>query len=266
MQSGFSVESFLSDFNASETGKLISSLRSYFQKNILWLFIIFIVGFVGFYSVVGGIISFLTEGNQIPAGASIIVTSPMEFILLKLKLSAMISFSIVIFVLLIIAARKAQLYGLKPMKLANDIELEIKVSITSVLLVALASLMLGLLGLAYAWEVLTPLLLEYLTNDAVNAGLSSEWRLESYIGFVANLCIASVIGFQAPIPTILLLNYEVVKRDELIKYRRHIWFVCMVGGAFFSPPDPLSLFLVSVPIIALFETSLLLYKIFSKRD
>ena len=97
-------------------------------------------------------------------------------------------------------------------------------------------------------------MLEYLTNDAVNAGLSSEWRLESYIGFIANLCVASVIGFQAPIPTLLLLKYEVVKREELIKYRRHIWFVCMVGGAFFSPPDPLSLFLVSVPIIALLKS------------
>ena len=235
MQSGFNVESILSDFNASETGKLVSSLRSYFQKNIIWIFMLFIVGFIGFYSVVGGIISFLTGGNQIPDGASIIVTSPMELILLKLRLSAMISFGVVIFVLLIIAARKAQAYGLKPMKLANDIEFEVKVSFIGIILVAIASLVLGSLGLAYAWEVLTPLLLEYLTNDAVNAGLSSEWRLESYIGFIANLCIASVIGFQAPIPTILLLKYEVVKREELIKYRRHIWFVCMVGGAFFSP-------------------------------
>lgn len=264
MQAGFNVESILSDFNASETGKLVSSLRSYFQKNIIWIFVLFIVGFIGFYSVVGGIISFLTGGNQIPDGASIIVTSPMELILLKLRLSAMISFGMVIFVLLIIAARKAQAYGFKPMKLADDIEFEVKVSFVGIFLVAIASLVLGALGLAYAWEVLTPLLLEYLTNDAVNAGLSSEWRLESYIGFIANLCIASVIGFQAPIPTLLLLKYEVVRREELIKYRRHIWFVCMVGGAFFSPPDPLSLFLVSVPIIALFEISLLLYKIFSK--
>ena len=92
---------------------------------------LFIVGFVGFYSVVGGIISFLTGGNQIPDGASIIVTSPMELILLKLRLSAMISFG-GNFRVIDYCCKESPGTRLKPMKLADDIEFEVKVSFVGI--------------------------------------------------------------------------------------------------------------------------------------
>ena len=50
-------------------------------------------------------------------------------------------------------------------------------------------------------------------------------------------------------------------RQTLLFYRKHIWFITFVLGAAFSPPDPLSLFLVSLPIILLFEAALLWDKI-----
>ena len=39
-----------------------------------------------------------------------------------------------------------------------------------------------------------------------NAGLSTEWRLSGYVGFIVNLALACVIGFQAPVVTILCLR------------------------------------------------------------
>jgi sec-independent protein translocase protein TatC len=47
----------------------------------------------------------------------------------------------------------------------------------------------------------------------------------------------------------------------LVAYRKHIWFAAFVMGAIFSPPDPLSLFLVSLPVILLFETALFVHRI-----
>jgi sec-independent protein translocase protein TatC len=101
------------------------------------------------------------------------------------------------------------------------------------------------------------MLLEYLTTDAQNAGLSTEWRLSGYVGFIANLAIASAVGFQAPVATLIVLRLEIITRKEVRSYRRHIWFSAFVLGAFLSPPDPLSLFLVAMPVIVLFEAALL---------
>ena len=122
--------------------------------------------------------------------------------------------------------------------------------------VIIAILVLGGLGVGYAWNLLTPMLLEYLTNDAQSAGLSTEWRLSSYVGFIANLAVASAVGFQAPVATLLVLRLNVVERKDVRGYRRHIWFTAFVLGAFLSPPDPLSLFLVAMPVIILFEVAL----------
>ena len=105
------------------------------------------------------------------------------------------------------------------------------------------------------------MLLEYLTNDAQQAGLSTEWRLSGYAGFIINLALASAIGFQAPVLTTVALRMGFVDRKSLVMYRRHIWFSAFVMGALLSPPDPLSLFLVAMPVIVFFELALALDRI-----
>ena len=113
-----------------------------------------------------------------------------------------------------------------------------------------------IMGLAYSWYLLTPMLLDYLAADAQAAGISTQWRLSAFIGFIGGLCFACIIGFQAPLFTLLSINSKVLSREELLLYRRHIWFATFVLGAAFSPPDPLSLFLVAIPIILLFEVAI----------
>ena len=127
----------------------------------------------------------------------------------------------------------------------------------SVIVAVVFAIILATAGLIYSWYLLTPMLLDYLATDAQSAGLSTEWRLSSFIGFIISLCLACVIGFQAPLITMLSLQSGAVDRATLLAYRRHIWFSTFVLGAAFSPPDPLSLFLVSLPIILLFEAALI---------
>jgi len=119
------------------------------------------------------------------------------------------------------------------------------------------SVLLMVAGLLYAWYGLIPLLLDYLTTDAQQAGLSTEWRLSNYAGFIVNLLSASAIGFQAPLLTTLVLRSGVATHQQLAASRRIIWFGAFVLGAFMSPPDPLSLFLVAMPIILLFEVAMM---------
>ena len=118
-------------------------------------------------------------------------------------------------------------------------------------------MLLLMIGALYAWYGLIPLLLDYLTTDAQQAGLTTEWRLSNYAGFIVNLVSASAIGFQAPLITTLILRSEAVTREQMAGARRIIWFSAFVVGAFMSPPDPLSLFLVALPIIVLFEVALM---------
>ena len=105
------------------------------------------------------------------------------------------------------------------------------------------------------------MILQYLTDDAQSAGLTTEWRLSGYVGFIVNLALACVVGFQAPVVTILCLRYGLTSPSQIRQYRKHIWFAAFVLGAFLSPPDPVSLFLVAMPVVVLFEIALILDKL-----
>ena len=241
----------------SPGGRLLMDIKAHLRRRIRLLAVIFGLMFVVCFPVTSSFISWLISAERLPDGVNIIVITPVEFILLQVKLAAYGAAFTVLAVLLSEGAWR----GSKNPAFKQRM-LEIKASTPKPSLALMSTLIgvlaLGLLGVAYAWNLLTPMLLEYLTTDAQNAGLSTEWRLSGYVGFIANLAIASAIGFQAPVATLLVLRLEVVAREDVRGYRRHIWFTAFILGAFLSPPDPLSLFLVALPVIVLFEVALML--------
>ena len=207
------------------------------------------------FPVTSNVISWLIAEERLPADVSIIVITPVEFILLQVRLAAYCAAFVVLAILMVEGAWRGGKNPALKMRL-DELKANAPKPTKAAIGTFLAVILLGVGGIGYAWNLLIPMLLEYLTSDAQNAGLATQWRLASYVGFVANLAVASSIGFQAPVVTLLVLRLEVVTRTQVRRYRRHIWFTAFVLGAFLSPPDPLSLFLVAMPVIILFEFAL----------
>ena len=264
MASKTSLEDAVSELMDSPGGELLSSIRIHLRKRAFALFGLFLAGLIAGFPIAKSIIKWIIDEQRLPNDVNVIVTSPVEFIMLQIQLSASLGLFLA-FTFLII---EASLRGVKhPVIKARVAELDVKVpkpSLTMVLSVA-SSISLALLGIIYAWELLTPMLLEYLSTDAQEAGLSTQWKLGAYVGFILNLAIASAIGFQAPVVTLLALRVGMVDPKTITMYRKHIWFSSFILGAMFSPPDPLSLFLVALPIILLFELSLVIDRVLPKR-
>ena len=264
MASKTSLEDAVSELMDSPGGELLSSIRIHLRKRAFTLFGLFLAGLIAGFPIAKNIIKWIIDEQRLPNDVNVIVTSPVEFIMLQIQLSASLGLFLA-FTFLII---EASLRGVKhPVVKARVAELDVKVpkpSLTMVLSVA-SSISLALLGIIYAWELLTPMLLEYLSTDAQEAGLSTQWKLGAYVGFILNLAIASAIGFQAPVVTMLALRVGMVEPKTITMYRKHIWFCSFLVGAMFSPPDPLSLFLVALPIILLFELSLIIDRLLPKR-
>ena len=265
MASKTSLEDAVSELMDSPGGELLSALRIHLRKRAFALFGLFLAGLIAGFPIAKSIIKWIIdEEERLPTDVKVIVTSPVEFIMLQIQLSASLGLFLA-FTFLII---EASLRGVKhPVVKARVAELDVKVpkpSITMILYVV-SSIVLALLGIIYAWELLTPMLLEYLSTDAQEAGLSTQWKLGAYVGFILNLAIASAIGFQAPVVTMLALRVGMVDPKTITMYRKHIWFGSFLVGAMFSPPDPLSLFLVALPIILLFELSLIIDRLLPKR-
>ncbi len=251
------VASTVNELFESPGGRLLLDIRAHLRRRLNLLLVVFGLVFVATFPLASSVISWLILPERLPDDVNIIVITPVEFILLQVKLAAYCAAFSVLTILLTEGAWR----GSKNPALKQRLD-ELKATAPRPSLAMLATLIgvlvLACLGITYAWNLLIPMLLEYLTTDAQSVGLSTEWRLSSYVGFITNLAVASAVGFQAPVATLLVLRLEVVSRQVVRSYRRHIWFTAFVLGAFLSPPDPLSLFLVAMPVIVLFEAALML--------
>jgi sec-independent protein translocase protein TatC len=238
-----SEQGLLSDENLA----LLTKVREHLRVRLGVISVAFITGLViGIPASAEMIRWLLTDANLLPSGVNVITLTPVEFIMLQVKVGAWLGCLLAIFVIAVEGAWRSQLSAKIPHPGRAAI-------ITGCSIIALAA---G--GSWYAFDLLTPMLLDYLSADAQAVGLNTEWRLNGYVGFILNLSVACAIGFQAPVATFLAIESGAFTRQQFSEYRRHIWFTTFVIGAALSPPDPLSLFLVSLPIIVLFELSLFL--------
>jgi len=228
-----------------EIRNLFKQISNHIRSRMKLIVTLFIIGIAIGIPISHRVVDWLLEVGLVPEGVNIIILTPVEFIMLQVRVGAWLGAGLAVLALIVDGAWKSGLAKKSPRPAF------------SVIVAVVFAIILATAGLIYSWYLLTPMLLDYLATDAQSAGLSTEWRLSSFIGFIISLCLACVIGFQAPLITMLSLQSGAVDRATLLAYRRHIWFTTFVLGAAFSPPDPLSLFLVSLPIILLFEAALI---------
>ncbi len=118
-------------------------------------------------------------------------------------------------------------------------------------------------GMAFAYFGILPLAFKFLLR------FSAPWfqpmlTAGRYFSFVFKLMIAFGIVFQIPIIIFFLVAADLVSLETFSSYRRAIWVVSFVLGAVLTPPDVLSQVMMALPLIVLFEASLLVSKLYIK--
>jgi Sec-independent protein secretion pathway component TatC len=88
--------------------------------------------------------------------------------------------------------------------------------------------------------------------------ISQEFRLTTYIDFVLLLMLGIVVAFQMPLVILLLGWVGIVSEKELRAKRKYALFACAVTAAVITPADAVSMVIMLVPLVALYELSILL--------
>jgi len=234
-------------------------LVNYLKGRLTLLIGIFLIGMTLGYPFSEDVINWLlnTDG-YLPSEVTIIILQPMEVILLRLRISVQIGF-ILVFIAIITDltwnGRKIISNARRNKSDSNNLK------ISKLIIVLISIVGLGITGGFYSHEILIPMLLEFLANDATNVGLSNTWQLQSWIGFIVGLFFGSIVSFQTPLVALILLRTGIISRRIITDNRGIIWFIAILLGAALSPPDPLSMVLVGGPIIILLEIALFCDKI-----
>lgn len=115
---------------------------------------------------------------------------------------------------------------------------------------------LFLLGVVMSYYVLFPISFRFLGTYSVAERVHSTITLDSYVATFTTLTLLMGVVFQLPVIAFALGKLGIITSGMLSAYRRHALLVIMFVAAVITPPDLMTLVLVSVPLYLLYEVSI----------
>ena len=112
-----------------------------------------------------------------------------------------------------------------------------------------------LIGIVFAFIVLIPYSLNFFTSMGMEE-VKNNFSINYYFSFITMLLLGSGIIFELPIIVFILSSMGILTPAFMRHYRRHALIFILVLSAFITPPDPISLIFMSIPLAILYEISI----------
>ena len=125
--------------------------------------------------------------------------------------------------------------------------------------ILILSPILFLLGAAFAFYFLFPIAFKFFIDLNQDASVPSVLLpvARDYLRFAIGLLRVFGVAFQLPLLLVLLNRIGVLKRSSVLKMRRYAVVLIVIVAAVLTPPDVVSQILLAVPMLLLFEISIL---------
>ena len=91
-------------------------------------------------------------------------------------------------------------------------------------------------------------------------------KISEYLSLVMKLIFAFGICFELPVLLLLLTKSGIMTPQDLANKRKYAILISFVVAAILTPPDVISQVLLALPMIALYEFSILLSKFNNKKN
>lgn len=237
----------------SELKELLSRYYPYFaevRKRIFVTLFVFtaasVAGFVYYEKIIKIFIDILDL-----RGINIVFTTPFQF--MNLAISCGVATGLVItFPLLIYQI----LSFLRPALRIREFKMIVRFLPFSILLF--------LIGFSFGILIMRWQIILFLSQSEA-LGIGNILDINKLISTV--LLVSSVMGiaFQFPLVILLLTRIGIIKLGYLKKYRLRVYFGCLIFAILLPPDSILIAFLLALPLIILFEFTLILSRIFERR-
>ena len=112
-----------------------------------------------------------------------------------------------------------------------------------------------LIGLTFAYTVIIPFSLDFFTSVGME-GIQNNFSINYYFNFITWLMIGSGLIFELPVLVFILSIFGLLTPEFMSHYRRHSIVFILLLSALITPPDPVSLVLMSIPLMLLYELSI----------
>ncbi len=126
--------------------------------------------------------------------------------------------------------------------------------------------LLFFIGVLFGYFVIVPMSVNFVASFSVSNIVKNEFNLESYISMIKTSVIAGGLFFELPIIIYLLTKIGLVTPTFLQNTRKYAVVIVLIIAAIVTPPDVVSQITVAVPMLLIYEISILISKIVVKKQ
>ena len=129
---------------------------------------------------------------------------------------------------------------------------------------------LFLLGGMLVYYLVMPLAIKFFLSFETSAQFNTlpiqlEAKVNEYLSLIMRLIFAFGLSFQLPVLLSLLARVGFIDSNYLIKRRRYVVVIIFAVAAILTPPDPITQIGLGIPLLILYELSILSVKIIEKK-
>jgi sec-independent protein translocase protein TatC len=129
-----------------------------------------------------------------------------------------------------------------------------------------------ILGATFAYLIVIPITLNFLLtmgniDNDLGIVVQNMIDLESYLGFVSGFMLISGLTFELPVIAFFLTKIGILTPKFMRHYWRHAVVACLIVSAVVTPTtDMITMMVVALPMILLYEVSIWVSKITLKKE
>ena len=135
----------------------------------------------------------------------------------------------------------------------------------------MATPILFVMGAAMVYYLVIPLAWDFFLSFEMVGGegtlpIEVEPRISEYLSLVMRLMFAFGVSFELPVILLLLTKAGIVTASGLARNRKYAILIAFVAAAILTPPDVISQIMLAVPVIVLYEISIIGARLLNKNN
>jgi sec-independent protein translocase protein TatC len=127
-----------------------------------------------------------------------------------------------------------------------------------------ALFILFILGLSFGYFFIFPNIVKFLV-DLSSGMMATTFTADKYFSFLLNITLPFGVAFEMPLVMMFLTSLGIVNPFTIVKLRKYAYFILVIVASMISPPEFISHISVAIPLILIYEISVLVSKVVYQR-
>jgi sec-independent protein translocase protein TatC len=122
-----------------------------------------------------------------------------------------------------------------------------------------------MVGIVFGYCILTPFGLQFFAHYQISEQVVNDFDITRYFSMITWWSFGSGLLFELPVVVYFLARIGLLTDTLMRRYWRQAFIGILVLAAFVTPPEPFSMILVSIPLVGLYELSILIARVVGRR-